>query len=946
MKGKAKFGKNMTEKGKQTQEEAKYQEETRTLVQAATQNISSLSYDNVEVLPDEIAGAPHKGVIDRSLDEHHVGELMNNFYTSGKPNDKIDCVGWLQDPKDKAETELEIGNARIIMGDMLKMASLLPSDSAFDCLYADLPYNISELQHDQEEINEENVKTLLNAFSVVGNSEKKAVVFHCHPSQYNMLVEALTSTGYNTIETVYWYKKNHNYVGDVQKWIKAVEMMLVTFNPKQASFTLNLDPNLINRHNLFVIEDVINAERVPHSVERERDTKYSFPWDRDKGKVADVQVAVALDNIPAKTTSSTSPSGLNPQRPSVSVGHAAAAIRSSHTTQARGASTNIDKRADAAPFTNNASASEKEKHNIPQVNFDLEKQADILSAQHLQDANHLDDVDDDDDTANGRKRRAVIPKSKAAPLFCPHGDIALRCHKCKLSPDTQLQQKPRSEEEHEQPENQTEPSETITKTLTNSNKPTWRVLHEERLAKEREEREKLEKAKDERDRATKERREKKQKQKLELEGSKREKSEQEEAGKAKREQEQEKEKLAIQEKERLPKERVEKKKKAEMDREEKAKQQQEHKEKLARQEKEQIEREREEKEQKAERDRTEKARQEQEHKEKLARQEKERIEREREREETERKEKREREEKAKQEQEEKLARQEKERIEREREEKEKKEERERTEKAKQEQREIAEKKVELARAERAKQEQKEKLANQQKEPKEREKAEKEREHPEKAKQKVLEDKTKHAGLAGSLLARAKSSEGPAGSPLARAKALEMAAAAQATTKPSETKEKLKISPAKGKMRSLGAGLNFNPMMMGDLPPGARRPPVEGENSASRGEDSASRGEDSASPAKGKIRSLGAGLNFNPMMMGGLPPGARRPPVEGEDSGSPPLPLQLQHHKRPGLASDRRAPHLNFDAEFVAPVRLQSPLIQVSSPIISSPDSHQDFPDTL
>eukprot|EP00808_Paulinella_micropora_P025278 g48667.t1 len=344
-KGHKKFGKNVTEKDKEAQEEAKYQEETRTLVQAATQNISSLSYDNVEVLPDEIAGAPHKGVIDRSLDENHVGELMNNFYTSVKPNDKIEWVGWLQDPKDKvtfeqefglddednelmeppafcdrdtvnewtrkwkaagvidckggkldwnnipldkrtelqtflrdkmkegklhmeafvglhtanaiqrlhriyptqalwqAETELQIGNAKIMMGDMFKMASLLPSDSAFDCLYADLPYNISELQHDQEEINKDKVKTLLNAFSVVGNSEKRAVVFHCHPSQCNMLVEALSVTGYQTIETVYWYKKNHNYVGDVQKWIKAVEMMLVAFNPKQASFTLNLDQN-------------------------------------------------------------------------------------------------------------------------------------------------------------------------------------------------------------------------------------------------------------------------------------------------------------------------------------------------------------------------------------------------------------------------------------------------------------------------------------------------------------------------------------------------------------------------------------------------------------------------------------------------------------------------------------------------------------------------------
>eukprot|EP00808_Paulinella_micropora_P008141 g21716.t1 len=51
MKGKAKFGKNVTEQDKKAQEEAK----NEVLVQAATQDISSLSYDNVEVLPDGIA---------------------------------------------------------------------------------------------------------------------------------------------------------------------------------------------------------------------------------------------------------------------------------------------------------------------------------------------------------------------------------------------------------------------------------------------------------------------------------------------------------------------------------------------------------------------------------------------------------------------------------------------------------------------------------------------------------------------------------------------------------------------------------------------------------------------------------------------------------------------------------------------------------------------------
>jgi len=144
-----------------------------------------------------------------------------------------------------------------------------------DCLYANLPYNISELEHDQTEITEDKVKSLLNQFSVVGNSEKRIVVFHLHPSQYNMLVSCLSATGYQTIETIFWYKKNHNYVGDVQKWIKAVEMMLVAFNPKQASFVLNLDRNPTLRHNLFVVDLPVKKQR--HSSDGTRVNVFEKP---------------------------------------------------------------------------------------------------------------------------------------------------------------------------------------------------------------------------------------------------------------------------------------------------------------------------------------------------------------------------------------------------------------------------------------------------------------------------------------------------------------------------------------------------------------------------------------------------------------------------------------------------------------------------------------------
>eukprot|EP00808_Paulinella_micropora_P013416 g18532.t1 len=87
----------------------------------------------------------------------------------------------------EAVSDTHIGNARIIEGDMFALTSLLTVEEKFDCLYADLPYNISLLEADQTEINEEKIKGLLNQFSVVGNSDKMIVIFHLYPSQYNML---------------------------------------------------------------------------------------------------------------------------------------------------------------------------------------------------------------------------------------------------------------------------------------------------------------------------------------------------------------------------------------------------------------------------------------------------------------------------------------------------------------------------------------------------------------------------------------------------------------------------------------------------------------------------------------------------------------------------------------------------------------------------------------
>eukprot|EP00808_Paulinella_micropora_P014202 g67808.t1 len=85
------------------------QEDTKALVEEATSTVSGLTYSCVEVLPDIIAEAPHKGVKDRELDNEHVLELMKKFYSSQNQNDKIEWVGWMCDKSDKVGYTEDLG---------------------------------------------------------------------------------------------------------------------------------------------------------------------------------------------------------------------------------------------------------------------------------------------------------------------------------------------------------------------------------------------------------------------------------------------------------------------------------------------------------------------------------------------------------------------------------------------------------------------------------------------------------------------------------------------------------------------------------------------------------------------------------------------------------------------------------------------------------------------
>eukprot|EP00808_Paulinella_micropora_P021113 g31594.t1 len=109
MKGKKSLGKNVSQKEKVAKEEEKYREDTKALVEEATSTVSGLTYSRVEVLPDIIAEAPHKGVKDRELDNEHVLQLMKNFCTSQNPNDKIEWVGWMCDKSDKVGYTEDLG---------------------------------------------------------------------------------------------------------------------------------------------------------------------------------------------------------------------------------------------------------------------------------------------------------------------------------------------------------------------------------------------------------------------------------------------------------------------------------------------------------------------------------------------------------------------------------------------------------------------------------------------------------------------------------------------------------------------------------------------------------------------------------------------------------------------------------------------------------------------
>eukprot|EP00808_Paulinella_micropora_P010371 g79284.t1 len=109
MKGKKSLGKNVSQKKKVAKDEEKYREDTKALVEEATSTVSGLTYSRVEVLPDIIAEAPHKGVKDRELDNEHVLQLMKNAYTSQNPNGKIEWVGWMCDNSDKVGYTEDLG---------------------------------------------------------------------------------------------------------------------------------------------------------------------------------------------------------------------------------------------------------------------------------------------------------------------------------------------------------------------------------------------------------------------------------------------------------------------------------------------------------------------------------------------------------------------------------------------------------------------------------------------------------------------------------------------------------------------------------------------------------------------------------------------------------------------------------------------------------------------
>jgi len=131
---------------------------------------------------------------------------------------------------------------------------------------------MSQSALDQTKINKDKVIQILNQFSAIAQ-QKRLVVFHHHPYQFADLYDAFTECGYGTIQPLYWYKKGHNYQGDKNHFVQAVEPIMVGFFPKQSAFQLDLPLNPTERHNLLVFAP-------PSTKQRNSDSERINPFEK------------------------------------------------------------------------------------------------------------------------------------------------------------------------------------------------------------------------------------------------------------------------------------------------------------------------------------------------------------------------------------------------------------------------------------------------------------------------------------------------------------------------------------------------------------------------------------------------------------------------------------------------------------------------------------------
>eukprot|EP00808_Paulinella_micropora_P021114 g31595.t1 len=117
-------------------------------------SVEDPDWERLTNLVSELKTAPAQKALSTTL--HQWFTAAKTRHREGKPYQAV-CF--------EAVSDTHIGKARIIEGDMFSLTSLLNVEEKFDCLYADLPDNISLLEADQTEINEEKIKALLNKFS-------------------------------------------------------------------------------------------------------------------------------------------------------------------------------------------------------------------------------------------------------------------------------------------------------------------------------------------------------------------------------------------------------------------------------------------------------------------------------------------------------------------------------------------------------------------------------------------------------------------------------------------------------------------------------------------------------------------------------------------------------------------------------------------------------------